>query len=246
MKVIGALLCLALIGTTSRAQSLPDSLRLSALRAATRSNDPRAAQLELLASQSELRLKNIANDLKPALSIDGLAQYQSDVPSIGAHLPGISIPATPKDTYDARLDAQQRIYDPSINARRSIERAQLAESQARVRTATYSLNESVNSAFYIALRAQESIAELETAITDLEAQLDVADKRVKAGTALPGESNALRAEIIRRRQSVAEQKAARKAALGYRLPLPQRAGIYGTRVCECHVPRRACAGGGDR
>lgn len=213
MKAIGALFCIALIGTTSSAQTTTDSLRLSTLRAATTANDPRAAQIELLASQSQLRLKNIANDLKPSLSIDGLAQYQSDVPSIGANLPGISLPTPPKDTYDARLNAQQRIYDPALNARRSVERAQLAESQARVRTALYSLNESVNNAFFIALRSQEAIIELGTAITDLEAQLDVAEKRVRAGTALPSESNALRAEILRRRQTVAEQKAARKAAL---------------------------------
>ena len=213
MKAIGALLCLALIASSLYAQTPADSLRLSTLRAATAVNDSRAAQLELLASQSELRLKNISTDLKPSVSIDGLAQYQSDVPSIGANIPGISLPVQPKDTYDARLSAQQRIYDPSLNARRSVERATLAESQARVKTALYSLNESVNSAFYIALRSQEAIAELETTITDLQAQLDVAGKRVTAGTALPSESNALRAEILRRRQSVAEQKASRKAAL---------------------------------
>lgn len=213
MKLIGAVLCLALTGTSLGAQNPGDSLRLSTLRAATATNDPRAAQLELLASQSALRLRNIANDLKPSLSLDGLAQYQSDVPSIGVNLPGISLPVPPKDTYDAKLSAQQRIFDPSLNARRSVERAQLAESQARVRTALYSVNESVNNAFFIALRSQESIAELKTTITDLQAQLDVAEKRVNAGTALPSERNALRAEILRRRQSVAEQKAARKAAL---------------------------------
>ena len=213
MKFIGASLFLALTASSLLAQTPGDSLRLSTLRAATTLNDPRAAQLELLASQSELRLKNIANDLKPSLSLDGLAQYQSDVPSIGANLPGISLPVPPKDTYDARLSAQQRIYDPSISARRSVERAQLAESQSRVRAALYSLNESVNNAFFIALRSQESIAELETTVTDLQAQLDVADKRIRGGTALPSERNALRAEILRRRQSIAEQKAARKAAL---------------------------------
>jgi outer membrane protein TolC len=213
MKAIGAFLSLALIATALRAQTPADSLRLSTLRAATTANDPRAAQLELLASQSQLRLKSIANDLKPSLSIDGFAQYQSDVPSIGGNLPGISLPVPPKDTYDARLNAQQRIYDPSLSARRSVERAQLAESQARVRTAIYSLSESVNNAFFIALRSQEAIAELETTVTDFQAQLDVAEKRVRAGTALSSEANALSAEILRRRQSITEQRAARKAAL---------------------------------
>jgi outer membrane protein TolC len=213
MKFIGATLCLGLIASQSPAQTAGDSLRLSVLRQSTATNDPRASQLELLAAQSALRLKTIANDLKPSISIDGLAQYQSDVASIPVTLPGVSIPVPPHDTYDARVNAQQRIFDPSLNARRSVERAQLAESQARVRTALYTLNESVNAAFYTALRSQSAIAELETTVTDLQAQLDVASKRVKAGTALPSESNALRAEILRRTQSIAEQKAARKAAL---------------------------------
>ena len=213
MKTIGALACLALLTPAAHAQIRTDSLRLSTLRGELTKYEPRTAQLDMLAEQSALRLKNISNDLKPSLSIDGLAQYQSDVPAIGANLPGVSFPTPPKDTYDSRLNAQQRIYDPSLNARRSVERAQLAESQARVRTAIYSLNESLNSAFFTALRSQEAIAELETTITDLQAQLDVAEKRVKAGTALPSESAILRAEILRRRQSVAEQAAAKRASL---------------------------------
>ena len=36
---------------------------------------------------------------------------------------------------------------------------------------------------------------------------------MKAGTALPSESDALKAELLRRRQAVAEQTAARKAAI---------------------------------
>ncbi|HEX6575286.1 MAG TPA: TolC family protein [Gemmatimonadaceae bacterium] len=195
------------------AQGPADSLRLGNVRTLATANDPRTAQLELLASQSALRLRNINAEMLPALAIDGVAQYQSDVARIDVNLPGLNLPAPKKDTYDAYAAVQQRIYDPSLRSRHSVERAQLAESQARVRTAIYSLNESANSAFFIALRAQSQIAELETTVTDLEAQLQVASSRVKAGTALASESNALQAEILRRRQSVAQQRAARKAAL---------------------------------
>jgi outer membrane protein TolC len=214
MNATGIAICLAFaVSFTARAQAPADSLRLPAVRTAAVSTDPRAAQLELLASQSALRLRNIAADMKPAFSLDALAQHQSDVASLDVSLPGIKLPTPSKDTYDARVGAQQRIYDPSISARQAVERAQLDESRARVRTAIYSLNESANSAFFIALRSQNQIAELETTVTDLEAQIEVADHRVKEGTALPGESNTLRAELLRRRQSVAEQRAARNAAI---------------------------------
>jgi outer membrane protein TolC len=208
-----ACLALALMPRVTHAQVSPDSLRLESLRAASLSSDPRAAQIELLASQSLLRLRNIGADLRPSLSLDGLAQYQSDVAKIDVSLPGVSLPMPKRDTYDARVGAQQKLYDPTISPRRSVERAQLAESQARVRSALYLLSESVNAAYFTALRSQTAIAELETTLTDLEAQLTVAGSRVRAGTALPSESNAISAELLRRRQTIAEQRAARKAAI---------------------------------
>ena len=213
MNVSTIAICLAFTIPLARARAQTDSLRLPDVRAAAISADPRARQLDLLAAQSALRLRNIGADLKPSLSLDGLAQYQSDVVNLDVELPGIQLPTPSKDTYDARAGVQQRIYDPSVSARRSAERAQLEESQARVRTALYSINESANTAFFLALRSQIQIAELETAVTDLEAQIAVADSRVKHGTALPSESNTLRAELLRRRQAIAEQRAARTAAL---------------------------------
>ena len=209
---VACLLVLAPRGVLS-AQSVPDTLSLAALRAAALNSDPRAAQLEILAAQSALRLRNIGAELRPVLSLLGQGQYQSDVASIPVNLPGVSIPMPPHDTYDAHLAAQQRLYDPSTSARRAVERAQTTESQSRVRTALYGITESVNTAFFTALRSQAQIAELETTITDLEAQLSVATERVAVGTALQGERNTLRAEILRRQQTVEEQRALRRAAL---------------------------------
>lgn len=198
---------------TIAAQTSPDSLRLPVLRATALLQDPRQAELALLAEQSALRLRTIDADLKPALSVASQARYQSDVTSIPISLPGVTVPKPPHDTYDTRLEAQQRIYDPSLTARRAVERAQTAESAARVRSALYSISESVNTAFFAALRSQLQIAELETTVTDIRAQLAVADARVKHGAALPSEANALRAELLKRQQSVSGQSAARRAAI---------------------------------
>lgn len=236
--------CLALAApVVVRAQTSPDSLHLSDVRAAATATDPRAAQLELLAAQSTLRLRNITADLKPVLSLDGLAQYQSDVARVDISLPGVKLPTPANDTYDARLGVQQRIYDPSINARRSAERAQLAESRARVRSAIYSLNESVNAAFFLALRSQYQIAELETAIRDIEAQIEVADARVKNGTALTSEANTLRAELLRRRQGVAEQRATRTAAIAVLADLTGKRIDPATPLAALDLDREARAAG---
>ena len=72
-----------------------DFVRLTSpadLRATALAQDPRAAQMELLAQQSALRLSDINADLRPALSFESQAQYQSDVASIPISLPGITIP----------------------------------------------------------------------------------------------------------------------------------------------------------
>ena len=210
---IGISLLTAVPLVTAQTQTV-DSLRLSTLRTAALNQDPRAAQLELLAAQSALRLDNINATLRPTLSIGGQGQYQSDVASIPINLPGVTLPKPPHDTYDAHLEALQPILDPTLSARRNVERAQTAESQARVRTALYSITESVNTAFFTALRSQAQAAELETTLIDVEAQLRVADERVKAGTALHSEANLLRAELLKRRQAIAEQNAGRRAAIG--------------------------------
>jgi outer membrane protein TolC len=143
-----------------------------------------------------------------------LGQFQSDVIRIPFQLPGGQAPlAPPHDTYDARLEAQQRLIDPTLGARRGVERAQLAESQARVRTALYALRQNVNDAFFAAARLQAQRGDIETSITDLQAQLRVAQDRVRLGTALPSEGATLQAELLRRQQSLAEIDADRRAAL---------------------------------
>lgn len=210
---LATLLVFTSAARTAHAQSATDTLHLGDLRSSAIARDARASEIELLAAQSDLRLKSINADLLPTLSAEGKAQYQSDVARIPISLPGVAIPTPPHDTYDAHLDAQQRIYNPSLAPRRAAERAQLAESQARVRTAIYGLTESTNAAFYTALRAQEAIVQLQTDVTDIEAQIAVAVARVNAGTALESEANILRAELLRRRQSIAQQKATRRAAL---------------------------------
>ena len=204
---------LILFSSTARAQST-DSLRLDALQSAAVRADPRLAQRELLANQSALRLETLRSERLPILSVDAFGQYQSDVARIPITLPnGQKPPSPPHDTYDARLNAEQRIFDPTLAPRRALERAQLAESQARVNNSLYSLRQNVNDAYFAALGAQFHVAEIQTSISDLEAQLDVATARTRERTALPSEANSLRAEILRRRQMIAELEATRRASL---------------------------------
>ena len=163
---------LMLFSSIASAQST-DSLRLDALQSAAVRADPRQAQRDLLSNQSALRLESLRSERLPILTVDAFGQYQSDVAKIPIILPnGQSPPSPPHDTYDARLNAEQRLFDPTLGPRRALERAQLAESQARVNNLLYSLRQNVNDAYFAALGAQLHGAEIQTSITDLEAQLE--------------------------------------------------------------------------
>lgn len=191
-----------------------DTVPLGALQDSAVLRDPRGRELALLTAQSRLRQQNLTAELRPTLSLEGQAQYQSDVARIPITLPGgVKVPSPPHDTYDAHLAAGQKLFDPGIGRRRAVEDAQLAESQARLRAALFPVRQNVSDVYFVALRAQSQLAELETAITDLEAQLRVAVARVREGTALSSEEKTIRAELLKRRQSVAELSASRRASL---------------------------------
>lgn len=217
-RIAGGLTLLGLFAAASPAVAQQptrerDTLRLPELQAAARQNDPRQRQSALYRAITERRLRNIGAERFPSLSTEGMGQYQSIVTQIPTAVPGAIPPQLPHDTYDARLVAQQRLYDPTLGARREVERAQLAESEARVEVSTYAIRGEVDDAFFTAELMQARSGELGAVIADLEAQLRVAQSRVREGSALPSEAALLEAELLRRRQDQQELAVQRGAAL---------------------------------
>ena len=100
------------------------SFELAALQQSAIDTDPRMQQLQLLTAQTELRLRNIAAGHLPAITVDGLAQYQSDVPTAPLTLPGgRPLFAPPKATYDSGLRIDQRLFDATINTQGALEQS---------------------------------------------------------------------------------------------------------------------------
>ena len=207
---LGATLVIALAGAlctatpaTVRAQTAAahtDTLSFRELLLAAERTDPRQRQIELLRSSSRLRLRSIDATRRPSLGLDGQAQYQSDVTRIALALPGVSVPVPPNDTYDAHLSAQQSLIDPTLDSRRELERARLAESEAAVRGTLFGLRQEVTDAFFGATVVQQRIAEVDAAIGDLEARLRETVARYRNGAALRGDTASIAASIIERRQ----------------------------------------------
>ena len=208
-------LSLALAAPSAIAQApAQDTIRLGTLQAGAARRDPRARELDLLIAQVRLRQRNLDMERRPSLTVESQAQYQSEVARIPIALPGgAAPPIPPHDTYDAKIVAQQRLYDPTLAPRRAVEDAQSSEAISRLRATLYGVRQTVNDLYFASLRAQSQIAELETSIIDVEAQLRVADARMREGQALPSEAMAIRAELLRRHQSVAEFAASRRSTL---------------------------------
>ncbi len=206
----------ALLAATPAAAQAPDTLTIGEVLAAARTRDPRLAQLALERARSSLRLRTISADRLPSVRISAQAQHQSEVTSLGGSLPGdppVAFPRPSRDTYDARLDVRQPLFDPTIGPRRALERAGLAESEARLEVTLHALRIEAIEAFFAAALMQERVSAIEATIAGLEAALEMAGARVREGTALRSEESGLRAELLRRRQDADEARAERSAAL---------------------------------
>jgi len=211
--ILGGACALALGATPAFAQR-DEPLQLPALQRQALEADARAKEIDLLNAQTDLRVHNIAAERYPAISVLGQTQLQSDVPTPPPFLPGgqpLFLP--PKDTYDVSVRVDQRIYDPASSARLALAHADLAESQARVRTSLYALRSEVNESFFTAALLQEELGALEISIGDLEARLRETSARVREGAALAGEAAAVEAALLRQRQQADELRANRGAAL---------------------------------
>jgi outer membrane protein TolC len=210
---LGTACALALAGAPLGAQR-SEPLQLGALQREAIARDARAKELQLLTAQTDLRVRNIEVERYPSVSVAGLAQYQSDVPTPPPLVPGgapLFVP--PKENYDTSVRVDQRIYDPASSARLALARADLAESKARVRTSLFALRSEVNESFFAVALLQEQINALAATLDDLDARLRETNARVREGAALAGEAAAVEATLLQQRQRTDELRASRGVAV---------------------------------
>jgi len=202
-------LAFVLIASGAAAQ---EPLQLAALQREALAADPRMREFNLQTEQSGLRVKNIEVERRPSISTLGQAQYQSDVPT-PPPVNGQLLFLPPKDTYDISVRVDQRIYDPGLEPRLALAKADLAESQARLRVALFGIRDEVNEAFFAAALLQEQIGALGATLTGLETRLRETSLRVREGAALQGDADAIEATLLQERQQDEELRASRGAAL---------------------------------
>ena len=189
-------------------------LQLEALQRQAVDADPRMRELQLYESQTALRRRTIEAERLPSVVVLGQAQYQSDVPTAPFTLPGGQpLFSPPKDTYDASFRIDQHLFDATVRPRLAVEQAQLAESQARIRTTLFGVRQQVSEQFFAAALLEQQRGALGATIADLEARLRETQTRVREGAALAGDAAAVEATLLQRRQDDAVLRANRTAAL---------------------------------
>jgi outer membrane protein TolC len=202
--------CLLLTADPACGQAA-DTVHLGALQRAVEGVDPRAAQADLLAAQSTLRLELIGTERWPTILFQGQAQHLSDVTSFAGGGP-LAPPAPYQTQYDAAVSLRQSLLDPTRAGRGRLERARLGQAAAQLRSTLWQQRQQVNDAYFTVLRLDTQRATLEAARADLNVQRRLAADRVTNGAALPSEVLLLDAEIARRGQALDELGANREAA----------------------------------
>ena len=160
----------------------------------------------------DLRIRNLETRFLPSISLGGQAVYQSDLPSIPISAPGFSLPSISHDQYRVGVTVDQLLYDGGLtNSQKAIERSSSDISVQEIAVATYSLRESVESAWFGILLSEAESASLTVLAEDLEARLDQARSLVDRGAATASNAEILEAEQIRIRQRIRAAESRRTA-----------------------------------
>lgn len=192
-----------------------DTLQLAGLQDSAVLHDPRLRQAALHERATALRLRNLSAEALPQFRFTGEAAHQSEVASLPITLPGNEEPPRPpKDRYEIALNVDWSAFDGGARgARRDAERADLAAQLAELTATLHPLRMQVLDAYFNALLLQEGVREIDALIDDLDARLREVRAQVTAGAALPGDTAALRAELLTAMQQRAELAADRRAVL---------------------------------
>lgn len=177
---------------------------------------PLAAQLELKAKISELKMSNIEAAYKPDLSLGASAQYQSDVTKIDINLPfpNFKLPVPEKDQYKVALNANQLLWDGgTVSALKRAEMLSLVSEQNSAQAEIYKVRERVASLYFNGLKLEKRITALDLTLADLNAKLDNVKSAVRNGAVAEFNQLQLEAEIIKVNQSLIELQASRRFLL---------------------------------
>ena len=210
MKRTILLLLMVLTALTSRAQTLEECCRLA------REHYPEIRQYDLIAETEQYNISNAARAWIPQVVLSGQATYQSATPTypeafnqmIAAN--GLDMSGVRKDQYKVVIDVSQNIWDGGQSkANREIAKAEAAVECSRVDVSLYDLQSRIQNLYFGILLLDERVAQTETLIEVLDANLNRIRTYYKNGVAMQSDVDAVEAELLTARQTLSQVEASR-------------------------------------
>lgn len=207
------ILIVLIVSLTLMSPVLGQQLTLSQCQKAAEQLSPLKKQEQYLASLNELNQQIVQTNWLPGIDIKGRASYQSDVFKLPISMPGADIPNIPKDQYQLTLNLNQNLYDGgSSRAYSQLENAKTQVQTAQLKASLFQIEQIINELYFGILNLDKSAEINESAIKELNNQLNRATSAVKNGILLPSELKSLKKQKLTILQQQNELKM-RKAAL---------------------------------
>ena len=192
----------------ARAQTLDECCNLA------RNHYPEIRQYNLIAETEQYNISNAARAWTPQIVFSGQATYQSATPTypeaFNAMLVanGLEMSGIRKDQYKVAIDVSQNIWDGGQSkANRVIAEAEAAEQRSRVDVSLYDLQTRIQNLYFGILLLDERIAQTETLINVLDANLNRMRTYYKNGVATQSDVDAVEAELLTARQTLNQVEA---------------------------------------
>ena len=204
------LLFMVLTALVARAQTLEECCNLA------REHYPEIRQYDLIAETEQYNISNAARAWIPQVVLSGQATYQSATPTypeafnamIAAN--GLDMSGVRKDQYKVAIDVSQNIWDGGQSkANREIAEAEAAVERSRVDVSLYDLQSRIQNLYFGILLLDERVAQTETLIEVLDANLNRIRTYYKNGVAMQSDVDAVEAELLTARQTLSQVEASR-------------------------------------
>ena len=210
MKQTILLSVMMLTALVAQAQTLEECCRLA------REHYPEIRQYDLIAETEQYNISNAARAWIPQVVLSGQATYQSATPTypeafnqmIAAN--GLDMSGVRKDQYKVAIDVSQNIWDGGQSkANREIAKAEAAVECSRVDVSLYDLQFRIQNLYFGILLLDERVAQTETLIEVLAANLNRMCTYYKNGVAMQSDVDAVEAELLTARQTLSQVEASR-------------------------------------
>ena len=204
------LLFMVLTALVARAQTLEECCSLA------QEHYPEIRQYDLIAETEQYNISNAARAWIPQVVLSGQATYQSATPTypeafnamIAAN--GLDMSGIRKDQYKVAIDVSQNIWDGGQSkANREIAEAEAAVERSRVDVSLYDLQSRIQNLYFGILLLDERVAQTETLIEVLDANLNRMRTYYRNGVAMQSDVDAVEAELLTASQTLSQVEASR-------------------------------------